>query len=413
METTGRHLLVLSRTRVSTALQAIHHVIGGVAHQREFSISVQAVATEPVVFDQFGIVVAELDPDQLTALAQEQEILAIEPEPVLYEYDSDDYLRGFQDGVEAVVSAAAKSGGPQYTYGGRASAALRPSDLDERELTWGLQAVGVGAETPLGTGIRVALIDSGLDFSHPDFRHHAPIPGRSFVNGVPADDLRGHGTHCAGTICASRQPSLGPRYAVAPQAELRVARVFDNRGRTDVKTLLAALDWAMDEGCHIVSMSLGAPVTPEATYGVLALEQAASAALGEGVLLIAAAGNDSRRTARVVPLNVPACCPSVLAVAAVDDHMQVPFFSNGQVADDKRPDIAAPGVQVYSAWPMPRRTHTLSGTSMAVPHVTGVAALHAEVSGARGKDLWDRVIQTAHRLGHPEKDVGAGIVRAP
>jgi subtilisin len=168
-------------------------------------------------------------------------------------------------------------------------------------------------------------------------------------------------------------------------------------------------------GCRIVSMSLGAAVQPGQPFSQI-FEQVARRALARNTLIVAAAGNDSdRRNGVIRPVSHPANCPSILAVAAVDVNLAVAPFSNrginpmgGQV------DIAGPGVNVYSTWPMPTRYRRLSGTSMATPHVAGIAALFVEASPrATAGDIWRQLGQAAHRLPLPSADVGAGLVQAP
>jgi len=162
-------------------------------------------------------------------------------------------------------------------------------------------------------------------------------------------------------------------------------------------------------------MSLGAPVQPGQPFSQV-FESVARRVLNRGTLIVAAAGNDSdRRVGRIQPVSHPANCPSILAVAAVDVNLGVAFFSNrgvnpmgGQV------DIAGPGVNVYSSWPMPTRYRRISGTSMATPHVAGIAALFAEASpAATASDIWRQLSQMARRLPLPSADVGAGLVQAP
>jgi subtilisin family serine protease len=134
--------------------------------------------------------------------------------------------------------------------------------------------------------------------------------------------------------------------------------------------------------------------------------------LAGGTLCIAAAGNDSRRPNLTQPVSHPANCPSVMAVAAVDSALRVASFSNGGTsAVGGQIDIAGPGVDVHSSWRDPERYRSISGTSMATPHVAGVAALLVESRGARGAGAWATLTQLARRLPLPAADVGAGLVR--
>lgn len=134
-----------------------------------------------------------------------------------------------------------------------------------------------------------------------------------------------------------------------------------------------------------------------------------------GTLIIAAAGNDSdRESGHISSVGHPANCPSIMAVGAVDIQEKVANFSCGTVGEVGQVDVAAPGVDVYSSWPMPTRYRRISGTSMATPHVAGVAALIAgEDPQARPQDIWARLVQTARRLSQLSTDVGAGMVQAP
>ncbi len=161
-------------------------------------------------------------------------------------------------------------------------------------------------------------------------------------------------------------------------------------------------------------MSLGGRTQVNEPYSPI-YEAVAQRALRRGTLIIAAAGNDSNRASgRIVPVARPANCPSIMAVAALDSQLRIANFSNrGINPEGGQVDIAAPGVGVYSSWLMPTQYRTISGTSMATPHVAGIAALYAETSGLRGQELWNYLTQTARRLPLASEDVGTGLIQAP
>jgi subtilisin len=144
-------------------------------------------------------------------------------------------------------------------------------------------------------------------------------------------------------------------------------------------------------------------------------DQVGRRALRAGTLIVAAAGNDSNRPGLINPVSHPANCPSIMAVAAIDQQLRVARFSNaGLNAQGGQVDIAAPGVAVHSAWPRPVLYNRINGTSMATPHVAGIAAQLAEANPtARGAALWALLVQAARRLPLLARDVGAGLVQAP
>lgn len=289
-----------------------------------------------------------------------------------------------------------------------------PPWADDPERTWGISATGADRSALTGAGIKLAVLDTGIDLAHPDFVSRA-ITHASFVSGESVDDVQGHGTHCAGTAAAgSPQAANVPRYGAAPGVELFVAKVLNNRGAGRELDIIAGIEWALDNGCDIISMSLGRATGPQEPFDPLYVDIAAEA-LEAGCLIVAAAGNDSDRRYRyIAPVSSPANAPSIIAVAAIEADGRVAPYSNGGVGTG-RIDIAAPGSGVFSSVPRPQLYRSLSGTSMACPHVAGIAALWAESDPAlRGQCLWDQLVAAAEPLaGQSAIDIGRGLVKAP
>ena len=159
------------------------------------------------------------------------------------------------------------------------------------------------------------------------------------------------------------------------------------------------MNWAIANRCVVISMSLGSSSPEQAAYTA-----AGRAALNNGCLIVAAAGNGYG-----APTGAPANSPTIMSVASLDSNLAPSAFSNvGKI------EIAAPGRDVFSSLPMPRRYGTLSGTSMATPHVAGCAALWAQSDPSlRGLALWNKLLSTARPLPYPASKVGRGLVQAP
>jgi subtilisin family serine protease len=277
------------------------------------------------------------------------------------------------------------------------------------QVTWGLEATGVTRSKFSGKGVGLSMLDSGLDGGHPDFTSRKVV-GKSFVSGGTWKDGHGHGTHCIGTACGPKDPVSPPRYGIAHECNIFVGKVVDDNGQGSDSTILSGVNWAILNKCAIVSMSLGIPVEPGQRPSKI-FETVAQRALAADVLMIAAAGNESRRDLgnHLRPVCHPANCRSILAVGAVDPQLQVAFFSNrGSV------DLAGPGVDVHSSFSAPNHYRIMSGTSVAVPFVAGIAALYAEANPTtRGRGLWEVLVKAASPLNLPPEDIGAGLVQAP
>ena len=316
---------------------------------------------------------------------------AVEPEYFAFAENSQ-YLRGFL-AAAGKIAEDLKMKLPEDEY------ADVTDDIGVEAIgaTWGLIRCKVPPSTQTGAGIRVAVLDTGMDLGHPDFAGRSVASG-SFV-GQPVQDLNGHGTHCIGTSCGPKTPPGNiPRYGIAHAGRIFAGKVLTNTGSGTGASVLAGMNWAIANRCHVISMSLGSPSPVQAAYTA-----AGTAALARGLLIIAAAGNETRST------GAPANSPTIMSVASLDPDLRPSSFSNfGKI------EISAPGRDVFSSWPRPQRHRTISGTSMATPHVSGCAALWAQSSPAlRGINLWRRLQASAQRLPFPRTRVGAGLVQAP
>ncbi|MDP2916967.1 MAG: S8 family peptidase [Dehalococcoidia bacterium] len=275
--------------------------------------------------------------------------------------------------------------------------------------SWGVDKIDAekawaGGQT--GAGVKVAIIDTGIDYTHPDLNGNY-VAGYDWVNddNNPMDD-NGHGTHVAGIVAAERDGA--GVVGVAPGAKLYGLKVLSASGSGYWSDVIGALQWSVTNGVQVANMSLGANTAPKA------MQTACDNAYAAGVLLVAAAGNSGSGA-----VLYPAKYSSVIAVSATDQNNNRAYFSNfgSQV------ELAAPGVNVYSTYPVSLGSYaTLSGTSMATPHVSGSAALvfaSGRATNTDGKygianEVRKILQQTADDLGAAGKDkyYGYGLVDA-
>ncbi len=453
-EFTGRMIMTIidgdPQTHLKSALSALKSEAGlaHVCRASDFPIEsfepAQAASADLLVLDEIGVIVVQGDHDQKLRVQNLADTSAgtmiLEPEVRNYALGhlatlsddfgfgradceppnagqslSEEFIRGYLAGTEAVLrrgtlpgSAGALLSGASQTFS------------DTAQATWGLQATRVLGSRATGRGIRVAVLDSGMDLGHPDFVGRS-ITHQSFVPASEADhmvqDINGHGTHCVGTACGPRQAATGRRgYGVASDAEIFIGKVLSHNsasGRAfgDDGWILSGINWALRNRCQVISISLGAPTNSElfpTNY-----EFAAQQGLQRGSLIVAAAGNDSRRSQNVIrPVSRPANCPSIVAIAAIDSAFRVANFSNRAIfsANGGEINASAPGVAVYSSVPRPQLYAHFDGTSMAAPHVAGLCALISQDTGLTGRDLYQELRRRARQqnLGDA-RDFGNGL----
>jgi subtilisin family serine protease len=305
--------------------------------------------------------------------------------------------------------------------------------------TWGVVAVGASASPFSGSGVKVAVLDTGIDKDHPAFAG-VNITEKDFT-GEGDGDTNGHGTHCAGTILG--RDVDGVRFGVAQGVdELLVGKVLGAQGGSTTD-ITSAMLWAVENGANVLSMSLGIdfpgivdrlvasgmnvnPATSRALegyrdninlFGKVAALIAAGASFDRPAVVVAATGNESERDAPqpyTIDVAPPAASEGFLRVAALKEvtpSFEVASFSN------TAPTLAAPGVGIVSAKTGGGLT-SKSGTSMATPHVAGVAALWAEKLMAGGAldptELAAELVANSRAIpGLTKPDGGAGLVQAP
>ncbi len=242
-----------------------------------------------------------------------------------------------------------------------------------------IRAVEVWRQGNEGEGVRVAVLDTGCDLEHPDLRER--IRASMDISGKgSAQDGNGHGTHVASIIAGTGAASQGKYRGIAPKADLYIAKVLDDEGRGLMSDVMVGLDWAVEQGVQIINLSLGSDVNCDGTD---ALSEACDAAVGRGVVVVAASGNSGPMPRTV---GSPGCAREVITVGASTDADEVASFSSrGPTSDGRvKPDVVLPGVNIIAArakgtslgnGQIDAHYTSLSGTSMATPHAAGVVAL--------------------------------------
>ncbi|MGD1217537.1 S8 family serine peptidase [Streptomyces krungchingensis] len=266
-----------------------------------------------------------------------------------------------------------------------------------------------------GKGVTVAVLDTGVDADHPDLAGRVSL-SKSFIEGQEVADRNGHGTHVTSTVGGSGAASDGKEQGVAPGATLAVGKVLSDQGSGSESQIIAGMEWAArDVHAKVISMSLG---STEASDGTDPMAEAVDTLSAEtGALFVIAAGN----TGAPSSIGSPGAADSALTIGAVDSADEAAYFTSAgpRYRDNAlKPDLSAPGVDILAA-----RSGlvegsgpytSMSGTSMATPHVAGVAALlaekHPDWSGARLKDA---LMSTSEQLDASAYVLGAGRVSVP
>ena len=262
-------------------------------------------------------------------------------------------------------------------------------------------------EKTKGKGITVAILDTGCDLTHPDLKDQI-IGGRNFTmddNGNPDvyNDYNGHGTHVAGTIAAI-QNNNGV-VGVAPEAKLLMIKVLDKKGSGQYEWIIDGIHYAIEQKADIISMSLGGPEdVPE-------LHEAIQKAVHNNILVVCAAGNEGDGDDSTDEFAYPGSYNEVISVGAIDLERNPSRFTNS----NNEVDLVAPGEKILSTY-LNGKYATLSGTSMATPHVSGAMALIKVLANSSFErnltepELYAQLIRRTIPMGNSPKLEGNGLI---
>jgi subtilisin len=349
---------------------------------------------------EIAAMVAELDPERTSFMAFEAQAASDRDVAVVQEDVVRNWLVSGPSFQTLPFSGPAALPEGLRRFAPSASSAARPAvtlppGVNAAEVPWGISRVDAPAAWAVtqGDGVKVAVIDTGIDCTHPDLRANCAGGYNAVGSGAPTDD-NGHGSHVSGTIAGVLDGS--GVVGVAPKARLYAVKVLDSQGSGGLVSIIKGLIWAGNNHMDVANMSLGAPM------GTIFMRAALKYAQLRGVAVLAAAGNDGGS------VNYPGAYPEAIAVAALaPDETIARFSSRGREVA-----FIAPGVGVRSSIPGGGYDEW-SGTSMATPHMTGLAAL-AVSRGAHGEAAVRRALQAAATPvpGLRAFEQGAGVVDA-
>ncbi|WP_258171078.1 S8 family peptidase [Paenibacillus sp. R14(2021)] len=230
----------------------------------------------------------------------------------------------------------------------------------ERGIPWGVQEIKapLAWSTTTGHRVKIGVIDTGVDFSHPDLKQSLGRGINLLSRGTLPHDDNGHGTHIAGTIAAANQ--VHGMIGVAPRATVYPVKAFDQNGSAFVSDIVLGIDWCVRNNMDIVNMSFGMKTRSKS------LLTAVTNAFNAGVIIVASSGNDGKRKS----IDYPARYPQTIAVGATNRVRRIAPFSNRGL----HIDVYAPGDKILSSW-LRGKYNEMSGTSMATSHVSGAIAL--------------------------------------
>lgn len=243
----------------------------------------------------------------------------------------------------------------------------------------------------LGQNVNVAILDTGINYNHPDLKDNYAGGENFWKPGTPPLDDNGHGTHIAGTVAAVHN-GFGV-IGVAPKAKLYAVKVVGKKGTGNISAIVAGVNWAMKNNINIINLSLGSE------KGFEAVNKAVQAAAAKNITVVCAAGNES------APVIYPAKLPETIAVSSLDSGDTFSYFSNF----GPEIDFIAPGSIIYST-AKNGKYEFLDGTSMASPHIAGMAALAYSLGYRTPEQIRSALKASSVKIrGISAKQQGAGL----
>jgi subtilisin family serine protease len=272
-----------------------------------------------------------------------------------------------------------------------------------QEIPWGIDRIEADLvwDRTTGLGVKVAVVDTGIDLDHPDLINNIKGNVNCINPRKSGDDDNGHGTHVAGIIGAVNN-QIGV-IGVGPEISLYAVKVLDKNGKGWLSDLIEGLEWCINNKMDIVNMSLGSSSDNQSFHDAIRKVYEA------GIIQVAAAGNNGLTDGSI---DYPAKYPETIAVSAVGQNSDGSLYPANFSSYGQEIDLTAPGVSIKSTY-INGNYKTFDGTSMATPHVSGVAALTISVKGRMSPDELKTYLKNrAENLGLDPYKQGAGLIRA-
>lgn len=371
-------------------------------------------------FSDLGFAITSLEDSQIELVELQENSFKIEPE---YQISTCETRESEEKVNNTTLSTSIDIRNKKEFVGGISDPDLSDSTIKNIEYKWhwGIHRINAHLCINRGSGINVAILDTGFNINHPDYKYRN-ITTHTYV-GENAQDGSGHGTHCIGIACGNEDIN-GIRYGVAFQSNIFACKVLDNDGKGFENNLILGIKWAVKHKCKVISISIEFVNNGTKLYSESFNRTVRYARVEKNCIIVAAAGNSSNRPYTLNALGCPADLPFVLAVSAINKNNKIYKHSNR--ADNvlsQQMNFTAPGVDIYSSWSLVGKPNLqnriISGTSMAAPFIAGIIALlwenHKDDATVSYRTILVELenLCEANDFNWSREDVGLGIPLTP